>query len=173
MIAWFVDRCRTCASGVFLLGAVLVCSLWRAYPTIAALRKRDVFGAGCQAGKAGGRRAVWDWCLVKQVVMVRSPRPTPSLQARKDVAKQFALLLVDLIALPFAVVNVFSWRVTSYLPALLTSGDFYNMFALTTFLEFGKFLVDLPVLVLVLVRDTVVVQSTLVVLGQYQYSVLW
>ena len=62
----------------------------------------------------------------------------------KAVLRHFSLLLVDLVALPLGLALLVTWRAPAVVSGLAGSGDFYNFFAITIFIEFGRFLVDIP-----------------------------
>jgi len=72
-------------------------------------------------------------------------------KARKIVLKHFVFLLLDLLALPFAIVTLLSWRGSSLIGSLLAAPDFYTFFAATAMNEFVKYAVDIPVLLLLLI----------------------
>eukprot|EP00041_Stephanoeca_diplocostata_P036326 m.1319349 g.1319349 ORF g.1319349 m.1319349 type:complete len:1779 (+) comp24844_c0_seq1:205-5541(+) len=62
------------------------------------------------------------------------------------IVMNFVLLLVDAIAIPFAVVLLCSWRAPKLLSGWAASGNFYKFFAVTVFIEFGRFVVDIPLM---------------------------
>lgn len=62
----------------------------------------------------------------------------------KLVLKNFALLLVDAVALPFAAMLLCTWRGPKLLSGWTASGNFYAFFAVTVFVEFGRFVMDIP-----------------------------
>lgn len=69
------------------------------------------------------------------------------MKIRKIVAKHFLFFFLDVIALPFAVATLFSWRGLALIEALLGTPDFHNFFAVVSLQEFAKYMVDIPTLI--------------------------
>jgi hypothetical protein len=108
-----------------VLALVVFGSLWRAVPLYKAVRSK-------LSPVAKGNEAAVE--------------PSPK-KARIAVAKHFVFLMVDMIALPLFFICLFSWRTVGLVGNILASGDFYTFFAITTFTEFGRLLMDIPVTV--------------------------
>jgi hypothetical protein len=110
----------TCVVALLVFG-----TLWRAYPLYKSLKK--------------------SFKPKRKGADPEDPPPKPNLKkARVAVFKHFGFLLVDLVAMPFFLVTLCSWRSKSLVSAIVGTGDVFGMFAVMTFVEFGRYCVDVP-----------------------------